>query len=324
MNSLIRRAPNSALPVMQLTLDFDGTLTKRDTLHLLHQAAKHARPTESRKLTQQWTNIVEAYVQDLQSHIDRYMPAAPTRTTIAAERAFLASLASVEARSIARVADTKALKGTRSQDLHHVSADVEMRVGWSSLLTYAAKHRVDVRILSVNWSATFINVAIQHALQSIIPSELRDATAAVPAGPIYGDHDKLLPVIIANELEGLPLGTSTGVIKGPNGGRGVHTSADKLHYFGVSSKDKAPVVYVGDSTTDLECLLAADVGICIRDEEIGSGQRALMETFVRLGVGVVPHTEWRKAKKGEVLLWAGDMADVTVVVKGLHGEDEAG
>lgn len=53
-------------------------------------------------------------------------------------------------------------------------------------------------------------------------------------------------------------------------------------------KDVAPAtsirIYVGDSTTDLECLLVAHLGICMQDEPLRSGQRDLSETLARIGV----------------------------------------
>lgn len=46
------------------------------------------------------------------------------------------------------------------------------------------------------------------------------------------------------------------------------------------------VVYVGDSTTDLECLLHADVGICLRDEaaSLTWEQRELQEILDQAGI----------------------------------------
>lgn len=46
------------------------------------------------------------------------------------------------------------------------------------------------------------------------------------------------------------------------------------------------VVYVGDSATDLDCLLSADIGICVRNEgEMSGEQTELRETLRRLAIG---------------------------------------
>ncbi|MCJ1365864.1 hypothetical protein MMC16_004989 [Acarospora aff. strigata] len=90
-----------------------------------------------------------------------------------------------------------------------------------------------------------------------------------------------------------------------NGGRGggIWTSSDKAHVVrgmieentrtqteaGETETETGPdirtvTVYVGDSPTDLECLTLVDVGICIRDEPLQSGQAALKEVLERVGV----------------------------------------
>jgi hypothetical protein len=75
---------------------------------------------------------------------------------------------------------------------------------------------------------------------------------------------------------------------------GIRTGADKLREMKLVLGDSQSItVYIGDSNTDLPCLLHADIGIII-----GSG-KSLIETCHRVGI-VVEHgfsfknTTWRK------------------------------
>ena len=75
-------------------------------------------------------------------------------------------------------------------------------------------------------------------------------------------------------------------------------------------------VYVGDSATDLMCLMEADVGICIRDEKGSSEQRELAGVLDRVGV-VCSHIEeyCLSEKNGEgegkkTLWWARDFHEI--------------
>jgi hypothetical protein len=87
----------------------------------------------------------------------------------------------------------------------------------------------------------------------------------------------------------------------------MHTSSNKLfnglHKAQQKAMDRAHIdrkdlitVYVGDSTGDFHCLLAADVGICVRDEHspVRSGQIELTDTFKRVGVEVRPLSDLKQ------------------------------
>ena len=59
-------------------------------------------------------------------------------------------------------------------------------------------------------------------------------------------------------------------------GRDIKTSLDKLRRLlkiknSHGTLESQPLIYVGDSITDFECLLEADLGICIRDDLCNSG-----------------------------------------------------
>ncbi|OJD32728.1 nuclease-like protein [Diplodia corticola] len=269
----------ASVPPIHLVLDWDGTTTHKDTLHFLGKiCADHARSRSDGPATTTWDDIVKAYVDDLSSHASSYTPEKGQRTTIAEEKAWLASLATVDSLSVRRVEDSGLFKGVTAAAVRTGAAqaigtgELTLRDGWSSLLAQGQK----TTILSVNWSATFIRECLLAAAAN--DSDLKAAVERVS--------------IAANEIAGLQDSNgSSGLLNGRNEATGdetgaIRTSADKFANMPTPVKygGEELVVYVGDSTTDLEALLVADVGICIRDEEPSSGQQELAEALERVGV----------------------------------------
>ncbi|KAF1355090.1 hypothetical protein BDV97DRAFT_344692, partial [Delphinella strobiligena] len=217
------------------------------------------------------------------------------------------------------------------------SAELQLRSGWSNLfrklVSQSALHesnepqdeRSRISILSVNWSKHFIRCA------------LRDSAASQTFEP--NDHlDSYIRTmsILANEIEGIrsPSGSNGSLNK--KNSTGIRTSADKLANMPEHCRrrlrsrspgkqamdvtaftaDSTPsVIYVGDSTMDLEPLLAADAGICIRDEPIGSSQIELAETLSRLGVSVLHVSESISGGSGHMsVYWARDLQEISDVL----------
>lgn len=75
--------------------------------------------------------------------------------------------------------------------------------------------------------------------------------------------------------------------------------------FETSSKIDPVVVYIGDSLTDLECLLEADVGIIMSPNGTGS----LMKILGRNNISV-PHISCFVPRKGKSIWFATDFWDI--------------
>jgi hypothetical protein len=254
---------------IRLILDWDGTLTKKDTLHLV-SAIGYER-NRAANLTS-WDSIVQAYISDYTQHAARYTPDINQRKTADEQSQWLASLKDVERKSIERVKAAGIFKGVTKQDVVSASRSavqegrLQLRPGWRKLLTTCdgpGKQEPTtsplVSILSVNWSATFIRASLESAFSG---SSAPDATIMYSI-PVYANE---LPL---EEVQQTPY---------------ICTSADKLAKFKkMRREDDSIVVYVGDSATDFDCLVAADVGICVRDDPMGSSQKELKETFDRVG-----------------------------------------
>jgi hypothetical protein len=80
--------------------------------------------------------------------------------------------------------------------------------------------------------------------------------------------------------------------------RNLYTSKDKAQVVQGLKGDDSILVYVGDSVTDLDSWIAADIKICILSAEIWDSKSEPFETFTRLRIrpentheGIV-NSEW--------------------------------
>lgn len=323
---------------IHLVLDWDGTLTRKDTLALVgkigYQHHGRSMRTEPSSLPQ-WSDLVNAYMVDFSAHQSSYSPKPEARRSIKEERDWLASLAPIENASVTRVQNSGLFNGVTANDVQLTaseaveSGELVLRHGWASLFDLVCgKHNEisgdanpsKISILSVNWSERFIRHALAENVQKCAVSDTPGEQAQLLS---YIQHME----IRANDIANLdaPEGSDGSLTKKCT--TGIRTSADKLanmpahcrHRLDSSSRadgnpssgDKPTVIYVGDSATDLESLLAADVGICVRDEPMGSSQRELADTLERVGVQVVRIGELSgTANYGEVVYWARDLQEI--------------
>ncbi|KAI9734149.1 MAG: hypothetical protein M1818_006646 [Claussenomyces sp. TS43310] len=303
-----------------LFLDWDGTMTKSDTLSLLANITgyRHHHPHSSNSSSSSsatpppplppWLHFTSAYVHDLAAHRTRYAPAAAARTTIAAELAWLESLAPVERASVERVEAARVFAGVTPRVVQAAVIEavtgreeaVVWRTGLSLLVARVLGAGGVVRVVSVNWSARFIRACLEAG-----GSEGTNAAAARGGGGDQGPGrdsvDWSRVRVHANEVgEG-----GDGRLSRYFGDRGIWTAGDKRRVLDEVLDEvgsRASTIYVGDSPTDLHCLLDVDIGICVRDEPMGSEQRALAETLDRLSI----ETRWIGTYQGEGKVDDGD------------------
>jgi 2-hydroxy-3-keto-5-methylthiopentenyl-1-phosphate phosphatase len=275
-------------------LDWDGTITRRDTLDALVSIAASAKPDSP--VHEEWKRVSEAYMTDYTEALGQLAPDGRLPTTVQEERRLLQSLKSVEQASLARVSASgifadltqKLLEEGASNVIN--SKKVEIRNGFADFLQSKQTRSHDtLDLLSVNWSRHFISSCLKAAGVSIDKSS-----------------------IYANELDGIESNhVSQGKISPENGSEmTIISSSDKLEYLThLREQDNRPIIYMGDSWTDIECLLEADLGICIRGEPIGSPQKKLAERLESLGVHCPHLSDWREADEWQVV-WAKDFAAV--------------
>lgn len=328
---------------ISLILDFDGTLTKKDTLEIVAEAGygrqgKSSTPLQPRP----WTEIVEAYMSDFKAHVDSYVPQATRRNTVHEEIAWLDSLRPIEQASFERVIQAGVFDQVNTEDIEHAAkhavekGTVELRRGWADLFATIDKHNTDVpqkkrpdppiQIVSVNWSAFFIRQTLRETIRKDRDINNEQIKSWCEGIPIYANE---LPSLV-NQGAFMGRLPKPGV-KAASDHPKVQTSADKVAILndlrmraqsrtdGIESGQR-PIrpmyLYIGDSTTDIECLISADIGICIRDEPLTTGQRELADTCLRLGIEVLNIMDKKVFKPCERyqtlprLLWANDFQQI--------------
>ena len=163
----------------------------------------------------------------------------------------------------------------------------------SAVFNHAKRYTGKVNILSVNWSRYFIAACLEAAGMRL------DGNA-----------------ILSNELEGVEQGRpSTGRIVSAAGDEMIVSSGDKQRVLS-SIKDGneasfrgLPIVYVGDSWTDLECLLVADLGICVRDDSLSHSQKQLADALERMDIQCPRLSDWTSCNEWNVV-WVEGMEEI--------------
>ncbi|KAL8801186.1 MAG: hypothetical protein Q9182_004635 [Xanthomendoza sp. 2 TL-2023] len=274
---------------IHLILDFDGTLTTNSTLPLIYNIGHRLNPSAP-----SWQSISQAYMDDYNVHSSSYTPASPHRKTLREELAWLQSLREVERKSTERVEAAGVFRGVRKTDVESAARqavrerDVAMRWGWESLVESVVTWNGKVAVVSVGWSGEFIRGCLRTAYDQ--RNEGGGEGARIPCNIDNVD-------VCANEILGGQEGRMNRHFQdcSTTGDGGIWTAKDKRMAMAEIVSERAKeseaevVVYVGDSPTDLACLLGADVGICIRSEGSTTPEQKQLETTLdRTGV----KTEW--------------------------------
>ncbi|KAI1775266.1 HAD-like domain-containing protein [Hypoxylon cercidicola] len=275
---------------MSIFLDFDGTITAKDTVGELANFALRVRAAEGQDLKREWDEVVAAYVGDHSAHVHDYSPGTEDRSLPDQEIEFLRCMKHVETRSLGRINDCRLFRGITPEAFRAAGRDlvadgtIKLRPGFSRFVRDRVDQGWRVWVLSVNWSAAFIEGACGELPGvEVIANEVRDDGSV--AGPAV-------------------LNPPDATTKEP---RNLTNSRDKLDAMeavleaeGLAAR---PSVYFGDSTTDLECLLAVDRGFVVSDREDSS----LLRTLRRIGKDV-PHVRDQGAT-GE-LAWTSNYEDI--------------
>ncbi|KAI0433426.1 haloacid dehalogenase-like hydrolase-domain-containing protein [Xylaria sp. FL1042] len=257
----------------------------------------------SSDLKSRWDDVVHAYISDYKTHVSSYAPCADDRLCADDEIAFLRSQKHVETRSLRRINECALFRGIGREAFREAGRElvrdgtVRLRPGFADFARRALAKGWRVNVVSVNWSAAFIEGACGFAEGEIcvFANEVREHDGVVLGpGVLAGD------ALLVDDGEG-----GEDVARGQVG-RNLTNSCDKhdavrevLRMHDVLDK---PFLYFGDSTTDMECLLEAARGVVIADDE----KSTLIQTLRRIGKKV-PHI--RDAEVGEELVWASNFEE---------------
>ena len=256
--------------LMDWYFDWDGTITQKDTLSLLasigyQQNANHNLPP--------WSFFSEAYTSGLKRLQGEYQRSNDTQT-LENYIVWQTSLLDVERASVERVEEAGVFNNVTATEVDSSarvaveSKTIRFRNGLASLLEYIARSTESLTIISVHWSARFIRACLETA------SEFHDANRTLSIK------------VLANEID---VTAGSGKLAGPaeQTNHGIRTASDKATVLEQEidrSGRHRPSVYVGDSVGDLQCLLKADIGICVRHDPLSHEQQHLSTTLSDLGI----------------------------------------
>ena len=244
-----------------------------------------------------WDNIVTTYGFDYSSHIESYNPSEQRRDTLESEIAFQRSLRGIELKSFDRVSASGLFKGIEQEDWHQFGrqavrkGEVVVREGFKELIERVQQLKGSWGIVSVSFSTEFIRGVLEESVGNRVPEF----------------------EVLANQPD------VTGVLCGPktrNGscGKVMATSDAKLSSMTLLSQimrsRRAPkVVYIGDSGTDIECLMEdGGVGILISED----GKNCMKECMKRLGMEAIHirgHKLYRE-RGSKSIYWARNFQEI--------------
>ncbi|KAI2624358.1 HAD-like domain-containing protein [Hypoxylon sp. NC1633] len=277
---------------MSIFFDFDGTITVKDTVGELANFALRVRADEGVDLRGEWDVVVSSYVDDHRAHADGYQPQPHSRNLPEHEIQYLRQMKTVETRSLDRINDSRLFWGISAVAFRQAGRDlvrkgtIRLRPGFRRFVDERVKDGWRVWVLSVNWSSAFIEGACGELPGvKVIANDVREDDGSIAGPPV------LNPQNVSSTEEP----------------RNLTNSRDKLDAMDAILRAESlaaePSVYFGDSTTDLECLLAVDLGFVIADRE----DTSLLRTLRRIGVEV-PHVRDQSAT--EKLAWASNYEDI--------------
>ncbi|KAG0589549.1 hypothetical protein KC19_1G028600 [Ceratodon purpureus] len=245
-----------------LVSDFDSTCTISDSCPVLADltvqiagkipGGRSAGETEASLLRNKWDDLVMRYMDEYEEVLNRRLSNKEHGNgkafTTEELQELLKEMSDFELKANARVEEAAVLKGLSPVAIQDAGKSMPLREGCSDFFKRLGlqEAHVDTHILSVCWSKTFIEAVLEQ-------------------GEIHVAN------INANELV-FNGNASTGKIS-----FNVQTALDKQRHFiqimdhlkGRQSTDpehqQVHCVYIGDSLTDLLCLIRADVGIILGD-----------------------------------------------------------
>ncbi|KXH62297.1 hypothetical protein CNYM01_11772 [Colletotrichum nymphaeae SA-01] len=268
-----------------LVLDFDGTITTKDTIGTLAEIGLQFQQQRGVDLSSNWQQILLDYSKDHANHVSTYLPIADDRSSLEDELAFLRGLKEVEMRSVQRVESSGIFRGislehlTLAGETCRKEGRIKLRDGFAELMSAAREKGWSVAVVSVNWSRSFIKGVLSDYSVDVVANEI-----------------ELNGSISGPEAAGSPTRQAS-----------LMTCEDKLRALRTLAarrgvEDVGTLVYFGDSTTDIECLLATR-GVVISSNP----ESNLMKTLRRIGYQV-PKVEDVRAPGGTA--WASTFSEI--------------
>ncbi|KAI9483776.1 MAG: HAD-like domain-containing protein [Benjaminiella poitrasii] len=229
-----------------ILIDFDETITQRDTIAPLGQFALSAAHSST-----PWSFFTDAYLQDYYSHRDylkTHEKQPPQNLKALIDQ--LDSYRHVEFASLQRIGEHHVFQGLCRDDLVKAGREMshtELQPGVVETLLSQEYYQPQIRIISLNWSKDWIMGFLGHHLPTLTKEQ-----------------------IFSNDLK---FDEQQGICTGEIEAR-ILTAKDKQQVIQALKKEQK-TFYVGDSLGDVEALVEADVGI------IMGRNKALLEALAQ-------------------------------------------
>lgn len=280
----------------RFVLDFDGTITNKDTISVIARSAISFQAEKAKDVSATWDGIVRDYARDYEEFVRAYRPVREDRGTVGAEVAFYRALRGVEERSFARVGERGLFAGIREREWERLGeeavrgGEVGIRRGFAAFVEELSRDGGWWGVVSVNFSRAFI--------RGVLRSVGLQATEEVTVLANQPDEDGILRGPVLQDGRAAELMTTS------------DAKLDAMKALLVSWGEPIPngVVYIGDSGTDLECLLEDGVVGIIMSEDHNS---SLIQSMKRTGVEVLHIDEYhQKEKDTKGVAWARDFSEI--------------
>jgi 2-hydroxy-3-keto-5-methylthiopentenyl-1-phosphate phosphatase len=285
--------------IQAFILDFDGTITTKDTISTLAKFGLSKQAGKGIDLSKVWEEVVKKYGQDYQNHNKKYKPLKEDRDTATREFDYYRSLKDVETISFGRVSESGVFRGISTFDWETFGSEaiekgeVVVRAGFKEFLERIKKQKDLVGVVSVNFSRHFIRGVLQASagpqLSQIEVVSNHPDENGVLLGPRSQDGG-FGPIMVTSDAK---LASMRGLLHSFRGGGG-------------KGREFSRVIYIGDSGTDIECLTEDNViGIIISED----GESLLVQIMKRLGVELL-HIGQCQASQGGFACWARDFGEI--------------
>lgn len=219
--------------------DWDETVTSKDSMELLSNAAYEFKPSFEPK----WSYFVDSYLDNYRQYADTF----GRRETLSQEIEFLNGLRSVEERSVNRVEKSLLFQNVPELFILNQASKVSIREGWWRVFKHAQSLKIPIFIISVNWSAALIKQVIS-----------------------YHGYSSNGVTIYANNIEMKDQIGTGNIIPGLMQTR-LTIAQDKQQVVTMIKEQLDPqkkLIYFGDSSTDLLALIEADIGVVVHNDRV--------------------------------------------------------
>lgn len=267
-------AGRSTTRPMHVFLDFDGTITKQDTIRALGNFASRVNSKEST-----WISHCNWYQKEAETLTKTY----PNSFTSTAALENLGPLemkdrilgllnegVDLERMSV-QVINNYRIFGNLTRRMLYEAAQssveskdsvdrIEIRDGFGDLLKYLAAKNSGATILSINWSDDWIEGCIS-------PYKLDVISNMICYGKIVGPGP-----VLANDPSGL-------LLTGDHKLTAMMAARKRMPSNGTDVE----YVYIGDSMTDLPCMLECDKAIIMVNQDPGLTYNYLVDALMAMG-----------------------------------------